>query len=152
MQKSFSFKIPSIFSLLLLIIFGYFLFSLVKYIYIFLLCLIPVLALAILYYKKEVLFQYFRNIWINIKQQPLTGTLSAAISLLLLPFSMVGMLFNAILSKRIETMQQGGQTFESQSGIAQEYAEFEDISDELKQPQSKESIEDWNIEKWEKRF
>ncbi|HQU96815.1 MAG TPA: hypothetical protein PLO39_11770, partial [Saprospiraceae bacterium] len=106
----------------------------------------------ILYYKKEVLFQYFRNIWINIRQQPLTGTLSAAISLFLLPFSMVGMLFNAILSKKIETMQQGGQPFESQSGITQEYAEFEDISDELKQPQSKESIEDWNIEKWEKRF
>jgi hypothetical protein len=134
MQKSFSFKIPSIFSLLLLIIFGYFLFSLVKYIYIFLLCLIPVLALAILYYKKEVLFQYFRNIWINIRQQPLTGTLSAAISLFFTSF------FNGrnaiqchFVKKDRKQCNKADNLLKSQSGITQEYAEFEDISDELKQ-------------------
>ncbi len=152
MQKSFSFQISSFFGILLLLIFGYFLFSVMKYVYLFLLFLAPFIALVILFYRKEIIFRYFQNMWANIKQQPLTGTLSAAISLFLLPFSMVGMLFNVILSKKIETMQQGGQSFETQTGITQEYAEFEDISDELKQPKSKESIEDWDIEKWEKRY
>lgn len=151
MQKSYSFNLTPLIGLIFLILFGYFLFSFAKYLYLFLLFSSPVLLIIILLYKKDLLLNFFTRKWNGIKQQPLTGSLNALISLLLLPFTLFGMLFNIIVSKKVEKMQQeySGTSINTSSTT---FTEYEDLSDELNKEKKPETIEDWDLKKWENKF
>ncbi|MCO6459914.1 MAG: hypothetical protein J5I59_00805 [Saprospiraceae bacterium] len=97
------------------------------------------------------LLNFFTRKWNGIKQQPLTGSLNALISLLLLPFTLFGMLFNIIVSKKVEKMQQeySGTSINTSSTT---FTEYEDLSDELNKEKKPETIEDWDLKKWENKF
>lgn len=150
MQKSFSFNFSSLVGLILLLILGYFLFSIARVLYIVLLYASPVLILSILFIKKEVLIDYFKKLINGIRQQPLLGILNTAVSVLFLPFSLVGMLLKATLARKVEKIQkeQGQPPFYGTQEA--EYTEYEDLSDEILK--DKKTVEDWNLKEWEEKF
>jgi len=150
MEKSFSFNFSSLAGLILLLILGYFLFSVAKVLYIVLLYASPLLILSILFIKKEVLIDYFKRLIRGIRQQPLLGTLNTVVSILFLPFTLVGLLLKAIVSRKVEKIQkeQGQPSFYNTQEA--EYTEYEDISDEILK--DKKTVEDWNLKEWEEKF
>lgn len=150
MQKSFSFNFSSLAGLILLLILGYFLFSIAKVLYIVLLYASPLLILFILFVKKEVLIDYFKRLIRGIRQQPLLGILNTVVSILFLPFTLVGLLLKATVSRKVEKIQkeQGQPSFYNTQEA--EYTEYEDISDEILK--DKKTVEDWNLKEWEEKF
>jgi len=147
MNRSISFNFSSLIGVLLLLIFGYFLFSIVKVIYIGLLYASPILLISILVMKREVLLSYFKKIITNIRQNPMIGILNGLFSLIFLPFTLVGMLVKILITKKIENLQKEQQP--TNATLTNEYIEFEDLSTD-KRPERK-TIDDWKIESWEDR-
>ncbi|MBK9399101.1 MAG: hypothetical protein IPN55_18435 [Saprospiraceae bacterium] len=62
MNKSISFNFSSLIGIIILLVFGYFLFSVAKIFYIIFLYATPLLLIAILIMKKELLFSYFKKL------------------------------------------------------------------------------------------
>lgn len=148
MNKSVSFNFSSLIGLIILIIFGYFLFSIAKIVYIALLYASPIIAIAILFLNKELLFNFFKKIWNNIKVNPGLGIFNGLVSILFLPFNLVGMLIKALIGRKIDKMQKQHQENQS-SAISSEYVEFEDLTS--KDSETKISLENWDLNKWENR-
>ena len=146
MNRSFSFNFSSLIGLVLLVIFGYFLFSIAKFIYIILLYASPVLLIGILFLKKELLISFFQKMWYNIRQNPWLGILNALVSILFLPFSLLGMTIKAIISKKIEKIQKD-QYQEPRTQSKNEYIDFEDLTEIKKERQT---LQDWDMDKWDK--
>ena len=150
MQRTFSFNIPPLFSLIIFLILGYFLFSIMKYVYLGLLFAAPVLITAIILGKKEILFNYFRRLFSEIKKKPFPGTLNALVSIFFLPFSLVGMLASAFFTRKIEQIQQTGSQGFFESSKESEYTDFVDLSGE--ETKERKTISEWDVEKWDNKF
>lgn len=154
MNKSFSFNFSSLIGLIILLILGYFLFSIVKTLYIVLLYASPILILAVLFMKKELLVNFFKKIGNNIRQNPLLGIINGLVSILFLPFTLLGMIFRIFVTKKIENLQkeQNPQMNSNKANISSEYVEYEDLSlPDNKETSQKIKLEDWNIEKWDRK-
>lgn len=147
MQRQYSFNFSSLFGLIILIVFAYFAFQIIKTLYVILLYLAPILLIIVFILRRQLLVNYFKKLFQNIKAQPLSGTLSAIVSLLMLPFSLLGMLFRAVLTNKIEKMDPES-PLQSKS-IEKEYVDYVDLSQDIDiDPSSKKSMEDWNPEQW----
>lgn len=154
MNKSFSFNFSSLIGLIILLVLGYFLFSIVKTLYIVLAYASPILILAVLFMKKELLVNFFKKIGSNIKQNPLLGIFNGLVSILFLPFTLLGMIFRILVSRKIEKLQneQNPQMNTNKSNISSEYVEFEDLSlPDNKEKSEKIKLQDWDIEKWDRK-
>ena len=150
MQRTYSFNFPPLLSPIVFLILGFFLFKILKYIYIGLLFAAPVMIIAILLIRKEVLANYFKRILGGIRNQPLTGILNALISIFFLPFSLVGMLATALFTNKIEKIQDSGNQGFFETRRESGYTDFVDLSDEISS--DRKSIEDWDVEEWENKF
>jgi len=148
MNKSISFNFSSLIGIIILLVFGYFLFSVAKIFYIIFLYATPLLLIAILIMKKELLFSYFKKIGTNIKLSPLVGILNGIVSLLFLPFTLVGMMFKILISKKIENLQKDQNTG-TQASISNEFIEYEDLS--LEERPERKTVDNWKIDSWEDR-
>jgi len=98
--------------------------------------------------KKELLFSYFKKIGTNIKLSPLVGILNGIVSLLFLPFTLVGMMFKILISEKIENLQKDQNTG-TQASISNEFIEYEDLS--LEERPERKTVDNWKIDSWEDR-
>ena len=104
--------------------------------------------------KRELLLNFFNKIWTNIRQSPLVGILNGIVSILFLPFTLVGMMFKVLISRKIEKIQKEhqGQTNSNPTNLNSEYTEFEELPlPDDKTKKERITLEDWNIERWERK-
>jgi hypothetical protein len=134
-------NLSGIVGLIVIIILSIIAFSIMKYVYIFLLFALPITLAITFFVKRSLLIGYFKGLWFRITQRGLSGVLGTVISLFFLPFRALLLMGQAFLFKKIGFNEDefspngdGGQN-KQQS----EFTEFEDLSNEFKVLDNKEN-------------
>lgn len=125
------FNISSLVGLIILLVFGYFAIRILRLIYIGLLFLLPITIIITLVVRPEILRNYFRKMINRIKTSPGPGILSSILSLLLLPFTSIFMMGQALLYKKLDPGNEMDLNLPRNQPIREtkdEFIEFEDLS------------------------
>jgi len=125
------FNISSLIGLLILLVFGYFAIRILRLVYIGLLFLLPITIIITLVVRPEIIRNYFRKLITKIKASPGSGILNTILSLLLLPFTSIFMMGQALLYKKLDPSNEMNFDLPSNQPVREpkdEFIEFEDLS------------------------
>lgn len=125
------FNISSLIGIIILLVFGYFAIRILRLIYIGLLFLLPITVIITLLVRPEIIRNYFRKMIARIKVSPGSGILSSLLSLLMLPFTSIFMMGQALLYKRLDPGNEMNFDLPSNQPVREpkdEFIEFEDLS------------------------
>ena len=102
----------------------------------------PVMIIAALIIRHQVVVEFFKWIWGVLQREPLVGILYVLLAAVGFPLVAAYLLFKAIASKRLERIRR-----HMESGPPMEYTEYEVIEDHYLDINSEE-----DIEKYQRRF
>ena len=91
----------------------------------------PLLLIIALILEPKVIGSYFKNIWIQIKENPLAGLIQAGINIIGLPFVSLGLIFKAWVYKKFGRLNDPA----NQDSFEDKFTPFEEINIE-KRPSS----------------